>query len=93
MHFVISGNPFDGMQLFGPFVDEEEACEWAEKETTDSWWLITADNTGGRKPFVVACAIDGSDYVYAIGVDDGEWNVNCEDEAAELLSQIQRKMS
>jgi hypothetical protein len=29
--FIVSvGNPFDGIQIFGPFSDVEEANEWAE---------------------------------------------------------------
>jgi len=34
---VAVGNPFDGLTLFGPFCDGEEANEWAGDVVRDEW--------------------------------------------------------
>jgi len=34
------GNPFDGITLYGPFEDTEQACDYAEHEfANETWWL------------------------------------------------------
>lgn len=37
---IISGNPVDGLNFFGPFDDIELAIEWAA-ERFDEWWSAT----------------------------------------------------
>lgn len=34
---IVIGNPIDGISLYGPFDDIEEAHEWAENNS-DEWW-------------------------------------------------------
>jgi len=45
---VAYGNPFDGVQLVGPFSDGNEAGEWADVALRDTeWWLVGLEPTGG----------------------------------------------
>jgi hypothetical protein len=37
-YVVMSGSPFDGMIVNGPFATADDACKWAEGLTTD-WWV------------------------------------------------------
>jgi hypothetical protein len=39
MYAVAVGNPFDGVTLFGPFYNSEEADEWGES-VQDDWWVV-----------------------------------------------------
>ena len=39
MHVIVTGNPFDGFRLWGPFNNPEEATEWAERFCSGDWWL------------------------------------------------------
>lgn len=41
---VVSGNPFDGMTISGPFGDFDDASEWAERNTDESWWTVNLEN-------------------------------------------------
>lgn len=41
MFVVIAGNPFDRMDIYGPFDDGNEAGDWAESELKrETWWII-----------------------------------------------------
>lgn len=38
---VVAGNPFDGMTIFGPFNNGDEAEYWADDNVRDTdWWLV-----------------------------------------------------
>ena len=40
LHVIISGNPVDGIQLFGPYNNANEASEAAHTDKRlDDWWL------------------------------------------------------
>lgn len=41
MYIVAIGNPFDGMNVFGPFEYSEDADRWAQNVQDDYWvvWL------------------------------------------------------
>lgn len=46
MFVVISGNPFDGMNVHGPFDDANEANEWASGSSdlkNETWWVVSVD--------------------------------------------------
>jgi hypothetical protein len=43
MFVVASGNPFDGLRLFGPFWSHQQACEWTEHMDED-WWIVKVEN-------------------------------------------------
>lgn len=48
MFVVISGNPFDGLKVHGPFEDGNEANEWASeaRELKDeTWWVVSVEKT------------------------------------------------
>lgn len=40
MHVVVSGNPFDGMTVWGPFKTGEDATLWADAEIDSDWWIV-----------------------------------------------------
>jgi len=42
MYIVAAGNPFDGMEVYGPFDDGNDANEWAEHEFRHGgeWWVM-----------------------------------------------------
>jgi hypothetical protein len=40
-HLVAKGNPFDGVTLYGPFDEGDDALEWAEfNDTEGDWWIV-----------------------------------------------------
>lgn len=39
MHVVISGNPVDGLTVWGPFKTGDDAMRWASAEIDDTWWI------------------------------------------------------
>lgn len=42
---VITGNPIDGIFLYGPFPTAEAATRWAEREQGgESWWVAPIRN-------------------------------------------------
>ena len=44
MFVVISGNPFDGMTIHGPFDDGEAANDWADSNIkNDTWWVMEVE--------------------------------------------------
>jgi len=46
MVVVISGNPFDGMRVHGPFGDANEANEWASESRElrgETWWVVSVE--------------------------------------------------
>ncbi len=42
---VALGDAFDGLSLFGPFDDCEEACEWAERNADGDWHSLLISPT------------------------------------------------
>ena len=38
---VVVGNPAQGFTTYGPFSSAEEATNWAEQITDDTWWVDT----------------------------------------------------
>ncbi|KKM23346.1 hypothetical protein LCGC14_1616170 [marine sediment metagenome] len=41
MYVLVVGNPFDGLDLVGPFEDPDEASVWAVDEyKNDTWWVM-----------------------------------------------------
>lgn len=44
MIVVGASNPFDGITLYGPFEDFDEANDWAEHNITDmDWWSVKVE--------------------------------------------------
>jgi hypothetical protein len=44
MFVVISGNPFDGLKIHGPFSDGNEANDWASGSSelkNETWWVVS----------------------------------------------------
>lgn len=40
-YVVVSGNPFDGLTIYGSFSCVEEAIEWADLDLRDEpWWIV-----------------------------------------------------
>lgn len=39
-HVVTIGNPFDGMQLWGPFPSALEAADWAREQNLSEEWMV-----------------------------------------------------
>jgi len=38
---VAKGDPFNGMELYGPFSNGDEAGDWARDEfKNETWWLL-----------------------------------------------------
>lgn len=35
---IVTGNPVDGLEFFGPFEDGEEAFNYADKNRLEEWW-------------------------------------------------------
>lgn len=68
MFVVISGDPFDGMTLFGPFEDGEDANSYADTELAkETWWVMQlkppgrkfwSPREGGAGPLYVAASGD-----------------------------------
>lgn len=40
MFVLVTGNPFDGMQVFGPIATEDEAEELAREFSDTDWWIV-----------------------------------------------------
>jgi len=42
---VATGDPFNGVQLWGPFQSSDEALEWAEEGGVDNdyWWIVNVN--------------------------------------------------
>jgi hypothetical protein len=46
MYVVVTGNPFDGLSLWGPFNDANEAGDWASIEMDgETWWVMAINPT------------------------------------------------
>lgn len=37
---VVIGSPIDGITLYGPFDDHEEALDWGGEQICESWWAV-----------------------------------------------------
>ena len=40
MTVIATGNPFDGVTLYGPFDDAEHAMLWADANVRDEGWRV-----------------------------------------------------
>ena len=54
---LVSGNPFDGLVLWGPFADSEDAGDYAEENKMDQWTAVGIEpvdeddpTSGGQTP-------------------------------------------
>lgn len=50
MYVVVTGDPFDGLTIFGPFKNNDDAIDWAENNPiTDlgdvPWWVVSMEPT------------------------------------------------
>ena len=50
MYVVATGSPFDGISLFGPFQDFDDALDYMEGLPADSWAVDLNDPTEENKP-------------------------------------------
>lgn len=40
-HVIVTGNPFDGLTLIGPFDNHEAALTYADTHTFEwDWWVV-----------------------------------------------------
>ena len=40
MYVIITGNPIDGLNFFGPFANRDDAIRWGENHNKEAdWWL------------------------------------------------------
>jgi hypothetical protein len=40
LHVIITGNPVDGFEIYGPFATADEAAEFTMKNPIDAdWWI------------------------------------------------------
>lgn len=52
MIIIIHGNPIHGFSYYGPFEDEDAACNWVEysavghREITGDWWISPLNVVG-----------------------------------------------
>lgn len=45
-YVVVSGNPFDGLTIYGPFPYVEDAIEWADSDLRDEpWWIVKVQSS------------------------------------------------
>lgn len=41
MYVVVMGNPFDGLEIRGPFENVDDANDWADQNLRDeTWWVV-----------------------------------------------------
>lgn len=38
MTIIVTGNPVDGLEFFGPFEDGEAAFRYADEHRLEEWW-------------------------------------------------------
>lgn len=50
MHVVATGSPFEGISLFGPFQDYDDALDYLEGLPADSWAVDVNEPTEEGKP-------------------------------------------
>lgn len=43
---VAYGNPFDGLELVGPFPDSDKANDYADVDNSGDWWVISLITPG-----------------------------------------------
>lgn len=44
MHVLVHGNPFDGLEIVGPFEDADQVAAYAETHGSirnDTWWAMS----------------------------------------------------
>lgn len=42
MVIVLTGNPVEGFDIYGPFDDTETAVEWSMDNIESDWWVTDA---------------------------------------------------
>lgn len=40
---MLAGNPIDGLTVYGPFTDADDADRWAESNHIGEWWLTVLE--------------------------------------------------
>ena len=50
MYVVATGSPFDGISLFGPFQDYDDALDYIETLSADTWIVDLNDPKGEGGP-------------------------------------------
>lgn len=45
MIVAVVGNPFDGMEIYGPFEHHEEATAWCERLGHEDWNMVKVQST------------------------------------------------
>ena len=40
LHVIVTGNPFDGLQIIGPFKTHNDAVEYAGRIEDTDWWVV-----------------------------------------------------
>lgn len=62
MYIVAIGNPFDGTALFGPFVDNEKALDYAKQNARGStWWVVPVNQVEREEMAAIAQGEDIED--------------------------------
>lgn len=62
LHVIISGNPVDGIQLFGPYSNANEASEAAHTDKRlDDWWLAPLLPAYEEKPVTTSLPVSNWD--------------------------------
>ena len=41
---ICVGSPYEGLTLYGPFDDFDDALEWAERARFDRWEIVEIEN-------------------------------------------------
>ncbi len=48
MFVILAGNPVDGMTVYGPFDDAEDANDYAENNFDGDWWVTKVEKPRRR---------------------------------------------
>lgn len=40
-YIIVTGNPIDGLEFWGPFTDDEGAKAFACEQRLNNWWIAT----------------------------------------------------
>jgi hypothetical protein len=76
MHLLISGDPLDGIEIHGPFANDDEAVEWADVNIDGKYWLVQPSAPAGDEKSAALMqiwndAVDESDTTDQAGdIDD-----------------------
>lgn len=48
MIVAVVGNPFEGLEIYGPFEDHEEAMGWCEKLNCETWNIVKVEKANNQ---------------------------------------------